>query len=161
MLEYLIKQIHPGTDSILSIISELYDEYEKLYGLESSSRHTKEPFYLYLPPRGIFITLETENNIIAIGAYKPFSDDTAEIKRIWIHPEYRGQKIAGLVLHELERLAKKSGYSNLYLTTGTKQHKAVNLYLREGFKPHFDINISPDIYEYHPYDGKLRFTKEI
>jgi putative acetyltransferase len=39
---------------------------------------------------------------IGCGALKEFDSDTAEIKRMFVHPDYRGIGIASNILKELE-----------------------------------------------------------
>ena len=61
--------------------------------------------------------LERDEKIIATGAYKPFDERTAEIKRIWTDKSLRQQGLAARVVQELERRAVLAGYSQIYLTT--------------------------------------------
>ncbi len=83
-------------------------------------------------PQGLFIVLERDGEIIATGAYKPFDEHTAEIKRIWTNKTLRQQRLAARVVQELERRAVLAGYSHIYLTTGFRQPEAVRLYLSRG-----------------------------
>lgn len=83
-------------------------------------------------PQGLFIVLERDGEIIATGAYKPFDEHTAEIKRIWTNKTLRQQGLAARVVQELERRAVLAGYSHIYLTTGFRQPEAVRLYLSRG-----------------------------
>lgn len=78
---------------------------------------------------GAVYRLERDGKIIATGAYKPFDERTAEIKRIWTDKSLLQQGLAGRVVQELERRAVLAGYSHIYLTTGFRQPEAVRLYL--------------------------------
>jgi len=68
------------------------------------------------------------------GAIKKNSDNTAEIKRMYVKPEFRGKGIAKNILKELEMWAYELNYSECILETGKKQSDAVGLYKREGYK---------------------------
>jgi len=68
------------------------------------------------------------------GAIKKYSDNTAEIKRMYVKPEFRGKGIAKNILKELELWAYELNYSECILETGKKQSDAVGLYKREGYK---------------------------
>mgnify|MGYP000564591284 CR=1 FL=1 len=68
------------------------------------------------------------------GAIKKYSDNTAEIKRMYVKPEFRGKGIAKNILKELEMWAYELNYSECILETGKKQSDAVGLYKREGYK---------------------------
>lgn len=75
-----------------------------------------------------------ENNIaVGIGAYKEYDIDTAEIKRMFTLPEYRGKGIAKAILNELEVWAKEENYSRAILETGYLQKDAIGLYQKLGY----------------------------
>ncbi|WP_396142806.1 GNAT family N-acetyltransferase [Flavobacterium sp.] len=76
-----------------------------------------------------------ENEIsIAIGAYKEYDAETAEMKRMFTLPEHRGKGIATKVLTELESWAKEENYKNALLETGHMQKDAIYLYQKLGYK---------------------------
>lgn len=68
------------------------------------------------------------------GAIKEYSKDIAEIKRMFVEPEYRGQCIGKRILKELELWAWELNYSECILETGKKQTNAVKLYQNGGYK---------------------------
>jgi GNAT superfamily N-acetyltransferase len=68
------------------------------------------------------------------GAFKEYSDDSVEIKRMYVKPEYRGRGIANFILDELEKWAGELNYKNCVLETGMKQPEAIRLYERCGYK---------------------------
>ena len=71
---------------------------------------------------------------IACGAFKPFSKETVEIKRMFVLPEYRGQKIAHRVLEELEKWASELHNHTCVLETGKRQPEAIRLYKKAGYQ---------------------------
>src|SRR5688572_16963922 len=60
-------------------------------------------------------------NPVGCGAVKPYDSISAEVKRMYVLPEYRGKGIAVKILSELEQWAKELGYSKCILETGIKQ----------------------------------------
>lgn len=75
-----------------------------------------------------------ENNIaVGCGALKNYTDETVEIKRMYVLPEYRGKGIAAAILSELEKWAAEIGYRSLILETGKKQEDAIHLYTKCGY----------------------------
>lgn len=70
---------------------------------------------------------------VACGAIKPLTKQDAEVKRMFVHPDYRNQGIAAKILDELERWASEIGYENCVLETGIKQHEAIGLYQKVGY----------------------------
>jgi GNAT superfamily N-acetyltransferase len=71
---------------------------------------------------------------VGIGAYKEYDAETAEIKRMYTLPEYRGKGIAKAILTELELWAKEEGYKLALLETGNKQKDAIGLYQKLGYE---------------------------
>lgn len=70
---------------------------------------------------------------IGCGAIKKYDEQTIEIKRMFVHPEYRNQGVAIQILNELELWAKELHFSNCILETSKKMTEAVNLYTKYGF----------------------------
>ncbi|MBC9915539.1 GNAT family N-acetyltransferase [Chitinophaga varians] len=70
---------------------------------------------------------------VACGAIKPFSDATVEVKRMYVHFDYRGKGLAGEVLQELEKWARELGNQTCVLETGKRQPEAIALYQKYGY----------------------------
>jgi GNAT superfamily N-acetyltransferase len=67
----------------------------------------------------------------AIATYKP---NTMEIKRMYVSPEVRGQKIGEKILFELENWSRDLGKNTCILFMGSKQPEAHKLYERNGYE---------------------------
>lgn len=70
---------------------------------------------------------------VACGAFKQFEEDTVEIKRMFVLPEYRGNRYASKILAELEIWAKEEDFTFAVLETGLKQPEAIALYKKNGY----------------------------
>jgi putative acetyltransferase len=77
---------------------------------------------------------------IGCGAFKEFDSDTVEIKRMFVHPDYRGKGIASRILKELEVWASECGYTSCVLETGKNNPDAIALYRKSGYEviPNYD-----------------------
>jgi putative acetyltransferase len=80
------------------------------------------------------IVAYAEDKAIGCGAFKPYAERTVEIKRMFVLPEFRGQRIAQQILSELEAWAKEDGACICILETGQKQPEAIRLYQRSGYE---------------------------
>jgi putative acetyltransferase len=80
------------------------------------------------------------DNAVGCGAFKPYSDDAVEIKRMFVRPECRGRQIGRVVLAELESWGHELGYKACILETGHRQQAAVRLYRNCGYEiiPNYD-----------------------
>ena len=61
------------------------------------------------------------------------TDTAAEIKRMRVHPDYQRRGFGQEILDKLEEKARKSGYTELYLDTTTKQIPAQKFYEKNGY----------------------------
>lgn len=71
---------------------------------------------------------------IACGAFKPYENTTAEIKRMFVDVDVRGLGIASKVLQELETWAKELGFTSCILETGIRMPEAIALYKKHGYQ---------------------------
>ena len=76
------------------------------------------------------IVLFEEENPVGCGAIKGYDDETAEIKRMFAIPEFRGKGYASAILNELEQWAKELQFKKVILETGTGQKEAIKLYTK-------------------------------
>jgi len=94
------------------------------------------------------IVAYSDNKAVGCGAFKERKEETVEIKRMYVLPEFRGQGIARKILAELEKWAFESGNSYCILETGKKQTGAIELYQKTGyniienFDPYIGIDLS-------------------
>ncbi|MFN7928199.1 MAG: GNAT family N-acetyltransferase [Blastocatellia bacterium] len=75
-----------------------------------------------------------DGEAVGCGAFKPFGEDGVEIKRMFVQPAARGQRIAEQVLFALEAWAREVGAARCVLETGYKQPEALRLYQRSGYE---------------------------
>lgn len=70
---------------------------------------------------------------VGCGAFKPFSENTVEIKRMFVLPEFREQGIARQILKNLEYWAEESSFDFCILETSKNMEDAVKLYQKAGY----------------------------
>ena len=74
-----------------------------------------------------------DNIPVGCGAIKKYDDTTMEVKRMFVLSNYRGKRIAGKILNELEQWTKELGLKKCILETGINQNEALILYKKSGF----------------------------
>ena len=70
---------------------------------------------------------------IGCGAISKYDNSSMEIKRMYISPEARGQRIGEKILSELENWSRELGYTKCLLFMGSKQPEASKLYQRNNY----------------------------
>jgi ribosomal protein S18 acetylase RimI-like enzyme len=87
----------------------------------------------YLNNKGEFLVGILDNKIVCMGAFRKKSDNTAEIKRMRVNPDYHRRGFGQAILNQLEVRASELGYKELCLDTTTTQIPAQKLYEKNGF----------------------------
>ena len=70
---------------------------------------------------------------IGCGAISKYDNSSMEIKRMYVSPEARGQRIGEKILSELENWSRELGYIKCLLFMGSKQPEASKLYQRNNY----------------------------
>lgn len=60
-------------------------------------------------------------------------NDSIEIERIYVHPDYQGKKIGQEMLQEIKKLSIQKGKRFIWLGVWEKNTRAIQFYEREGF----------------------------
>ena len=74
-----------------------------------------------------------DNKPVGCGAISNYNQTAMEVKRMYVTPSYRGQKLGECILSELENWTKELGLSKCILFMGVNQPEAMKLYLRNNF----------------------------
>jgi putative acetyltransferase len=82
-----------------------------------------------------YLAVVVDRRAVACGALQALAPGTAELKRMYVRPAYRGRGIARHLLAALEEVALQAGYAQLQLETGTYLPAAIGLYRSSGYEP--------------------------
>lgn len=95
------------------------------------------------PPTGTFLVAEGDGVAIGCGGVQRIDTTTAEIKRMWIHPEWRGRGLGARLLATLEQAARDLDHQRVVLDTNGTLTEAVGMYRRAGYQPIERYNDNP------------------
>lgn len=97
-------------------------------------------------PRAVFVVASISGEPVGCGALRPHDDGICEVKRMFTVPAWRGHGVAAVVLADLERRARRFGYTAVRLETGDRQVGAIRLYERCGYRhiPPFGVYVAWD-----------------
>jgi len=91
---------------------------------------------------------------VGCGGFKKYDEHTAEIKRMFVHPDHRGKGIASTILMELENWAKEEDFTAFILETSPKLTNAIALYKKTGYQ------LIPNFGQYIGVENSLCMKKE-
>lgn len=150
--------VHQSDPLAAPLLDALTVEYSTRYGDLTGSEYgdlRAYPAQEFAAPDGVLVVAVRDGEPLAGGAFRRYDSSTAELKRIWTAAGHRKRGYGKLVVAELERIARASGYTRVYLTTGPRQPEAVALYLAMGYTPLYDPTLPSEQVGIHPFEKLL------
>ena len=107
------------------------------------------------PPAGVFLLgrLDDDGDVVACGGVQWIDDETAEIKRMWVHDRCRGMGLGRRLLEALEAEAWAAGRTRVVLDTNGVLAEAIAMYGRLGYVAIERYNDNP--YAQHWFEKHL------
>jgi len=128
-LNVTVKPERPDSGDSVTLIGELENYLTPLYPLECQYGLSSEQ----LIRQGVaFFVMRLDGIPAGCGGVKLYGD-FAEIKRMYVRPEFRGQGLGKLMLGHLEDYARERDIRIMRLETGPYQYEAIGLYERMGY----------------------------
>lgn len=129
-METSIKRADSGDIDFRNLVSQLDHD----LALRDGADHAFYSQFNKIGHIGHVVVLYEDHTPVACGAIKKFSEDTMEVKRMFVVPTRRGLGYAGSVLAELERWAQELSFSRTVLETPKRQPEAIALYMKHGYR---------------------------
>ena len=103
------------------------------------------------PPESIFYIVECQGRIAGMGGLRTVRPGVAEMKRVYLRPEFRGQGRGRALVERLLADARLLGFHTMFLDTAPTLETAIALYRRLGFA---EIPLYPEVEvpeAFHPF----------
>ena len=131
---FRIRRFQPGDESAVWDLHVLGLEHVSAYsGPGPWDDDLRDVEGSYLQVSGEFLVVVLNNAIVGMGGLRPTSLNTAEIKRMRVHPQFHRRGIGEAIYDHLEKRARELSYEKLVLDTTVQQTAAQALYLKKGF----------------------------
>lgn len=95
------------------------------------------------PPTGAFVIARSDTDVVACGGIQRHDARHAEIKRMWVHGDWRGAGLGGRMLAALEAQVAALGYPTVVLDTNAALTEAIAMYERSGYRSIERYNDNP------------------
>jgi GNAT superfamily N-acetyltransferase len=82
---------------------------------------------------GTYVVAWIDGMARGCGAFRRLDTGSAELKRMYVEPGFRGRGVGGALLKALETEARRLGIHQLVLETGVRQAAAIHLYRGQGY----------------------------
>ena len=133
----MFENIHVHTDAEYEAAISLFRQYAAWLNIDLSFQHFEEELVslkeMYGPPVGGIILCKKGSAYAGCIAIRKIDAETAELKRMYVRPEFQQLGIGNALLQDALALAKKYHYKKIRLDTLSNMTPAINLYKRNGF----------------------------
>ncbi len=90
---------------------------------------------IYSLPKGLFWVVQDGAKLVGCVGFKHLDAATAEVKRLYVQPAFRGQQLGEKLMQVLGDTTRELGYQRLVLDTVPQTVFAQTVYQRMGFMP--------------------------
>ena len=143
----------PAQEAMSAYFAELDARFPD--GFDAGSQSTKDA-ELLSPPDGVFVVAVSDGAPVACGGVQAITGDGVtygEIKRMWVHDDWRGAGLGSRLLRHLEAAAADLGHGLVRLDTNDALVEAIAMYQRAGYTEIERYNDNP--YARHFFEKPL------
>lgn len=126
----VIEKMPGPTDEVRALVAALEAELSPHYA--PNQRHGLQLEAIFQPHIHFFVARRAGEALGCAGV--ALTSGFAEVKRMYVCPEARGQGIAEALMERLTQVAHQAGLHILKLETGDRQQAALRFYARVGFR---------------------------
>jgi len=137
-----LQTVDPLSEAAREAVGRYFAEIGRRFGYVASGESDKDA-KLLVPPHGAFIVAVGDGEPVACGGIQSIGEDVAEIKRMWVHNDWRGAGLGSRLLRQLEEVARSLGHRIVRLDTNSALKEAIGMYERAGYVPIARYNDNP------------------
>jgi drug/metabolite transporter (DMT)-like permease/GNAT superfamily N-acetyltransferase len=134
-----LRHVSPADPAAVALLSAYAEELEERE-VDREGCRIETLASEYEHPHGAFLVLYDDGRPIACGGIRELGDGAAELKRMYVAPEARGNGYGARLLAGLEDEARRLGYERLRLDTADRLREAQALYRSAGYTEIPDYN---------------------
>jgi putative acetyltransferase len=132
-----IRPAHFPVDTLATVT--LVREYATWLNIDMSFQNFEQEMAqmgsTYSLPNGLFWVVQEVERLVGCVGFKHLDATTAEVKRLYVQPAFRGHKLGEQLMQVLTDTTRQLGYQRLVLDTVPQTAFAQTLYQRMGFTP--------------------------
>jgi GNAT superfamily N-acetyltransferase len=145
--------VDPQADDAVASMTAYFDELDRRFprGFDPGDALTADAASMR-EPNGVFVVAHSDDRPVACGGVVGLVD-AGEIKRMWVHSDWRGVGLGHRLLAELERHVARLGHDRVVLDTNSVLTDAIAMYERSGYTAIDRYNDNP--YAEHFFEKPL------
>jgi len=132
----------PSSEVARDVVGRYFAEIGRRFGFDSAGETDKDA-KLLVPPTGLFVVAVSDGEPVACGGLHTIAPGVGELKRMWVHDDWRGAGLGSRLLRHLEDQARALGHTLLRLDTNKALTEAIAMYERAGYQQIDRYNDNP------------------
>jgi DNA-binding MarR family transcriptional regulator/GNAT superfamily N-acetyltransferase len=145
--------VDPSSDVATDVVGRYFAEIGRRFGFDPSGETDKDA-KLLVPPAGLFVVAVSDGEPVACGGLHTIAPGAGELKRMWVHDDWRGAGLGSRLLRHLEEQSRTLGHDILRLDTNGALTEAIGMYQRAGYLAIGRYNDNP--WATHFFEKRLR-----
>jgi len=125
--------VDPASATAREVIGRYFAEIGRRFGFEPAGE-TEQDALLLAPPTGVFVVALSDGEPVACGGLHAIAPRVGELKRMWVHDDWRGAGLGSRLLRHLEDQARAFGHDIVRLDTNGALTEAIEMYQRAGYR---------------------------
>jgi len=154
MLQIYPAKLREEIDKVRNLFKEYADSLDFDLCFQEFERELADPGREYGPPEGLLLLAQYGEAMAGCVALRKLYNDVCEMKRLYVKPQFRGQKIGTALAEAVIDAARKMGYKRMRLDTVPSMQEARALYRSLGF-------IEIGSYRHNPIAGAVFMELEL
>ena len=132
----------PASPAARDVVGRYFAEIGRRFGFDPSGE-TEKDTELLVPPTGVFVVAHSDGEPVACGGLHEIAPRVGELKRMWVHGDWRGAGLGSRLLRHLEDQARALGHRIVRLDTNAALTEAIGMYQRAGYRAIERYNDNP------------------
>jgi DNA-binding MarR family transcriptional regulator len=123
----------PASPTARDVVGRYFAEIGRRFGFDPSGETEKDALLL-APPTGVFVVALSDGEPVACGGLHAIAPRVGELKRMWVHDDWRGAGLGSRLLRHLEDQGRGLGHDTARLDTNAVLTEAISMYQRAGYR---------------------------
>ena len=134
--------VDPASPLARDVVGRYFAEIGRRFGFAAAGESDKDA-QLLVPPDGLFVVAVSDGEPVACGGLQTIGPGVGELKRMWVHDDWRGAGLGTRLLRYLEVQARALGHAVVRLDTNKALTEAIAMYDRAGYRQIGRYNDNP------------------
>ena len=130
--------VDPASPVAREVVGRYFAEIGRRFGFDPAGEAEKDASLL-IPPTGVLVAALSDGEPVACGGLQAIGRladgrSAGELKRMWVHDDWRGAGLGSRLLRHLEVQARAFGHDVVRLDTNGALTEAIGMYQRAGYR---------------------------